>query len=60
MREVRDAESVYDHCACEALWFDRTGLEEHGRRYKARALAPEEENANVGWPLGKSVWAWTH
>lgn len=54
MREVRDAELVYDHCACGALWFDRAGLEEYGRRYEARALAPEAEHAKFGGPMGKA------
>ena len=49
MREVRDAELVYDHCACGALWFDRAGLEEYGRRYEARALAPEAMIVPSSW-----------
>lgn len=53
MREVVDAELVYDLCACGAVWFDRKELEEYGRRYEARVLEPEAPRAKLEGPMGK-------
>lgn len=53
MLEVRDAELVYDHCACGALWFDSRELEEYARRYADRAMQVESPRWNLGALTGR-------